>query len=238
MVGLVEPSLVCLLIVLGAWAGLQHVEPDPAIRARTGGLAGIAAVALLGGFGGFLLRPEGGAMGWVPVAFAAQLAVAAWIDRQTTWVPDPVLLGLALVAALAGTGQPGSPMALLAAHWGAVEPPLLFGLAWVAAGLAWVAAFAAWRLQAALGRAWVTPPDLLAFTLPLGVFGPTGDAAMAYGLTGALALGVMRLAALRQILVHPAAAAEGAQDLGLRGDLPVPALMLALPALAAVYFVG
>jgi len=233
--GLFEPALVAALIVLGAWAGLHHLEPDSRIRARTGGLAGIAAVAMAGALAGLVLRPETGPLAWVPALFCAQMAVAAWIDRQTTWVPDTVLLGMCLVAVLAGFGQPASPVAALVSGWQLSAPPILFGLAWAVAGLAWAAAFATWRLQAMLGRARLTPPDLVAFMLPLGVFGPTGPAAATYALTGGLALGVMHVAPLRRALIHPQAAAEGARDLGLDGNLPVPALMLALPALAAVY---
>jgi len=236
--GQVEAALVMAFIVFGAWAGLARIEPDPAIRARTGGLAGIAGVALAGALLGLALRPGPGPMGWVPAVFTAQLAVAAWIDRQTTWVPDPVGIGLCLVAALAVAAEPAAPLNRLLADRGLGAPPLVFGLAWLAAILGWGAGLAAWRLQTALGGGWLTPPDLVAFLLPLAVFGPGGAAAAAYALTGLLALGTLHLAPLRRALVHPAAAAEGARDLGLEGGVPVPALMLVLPALAAVYLLG
>lgn len=235
MGGGVEPVLVGTLVILGAWAGLGRLEPDVAIRARTGGLAGIAAVALLGGALGMLFGPAAGPTGWVPVLFTAQLAVAAWIDRQTTWVPDTVLFALCLVAALAGAGQPGSPVATILAGWRLDAPPVAFGLAWALALAGSGVAAALWQVQVALGRGWLTPPDIVAFALPLAVFGPSGHAAAAYALTGVLALGVLRLALLRRVLVHPAAAAEGARDLGLDTGTPVPALMLVLPSLAAVY---
>lgn len=236
--GQVEAALVMAFIVFGAWAGLARIEPDPAIRARTGGLAGIAGVALVAGALGLALRPETGPMPWVPAVFAAQLAVAAWIDRQTTWVPDPVGVGLCLVAALAVAAEPTAPLNRLLADRGLGAPPLVFGLAWLAAILGWGAGLAAWHAQAALGRGWLTPPDLVAFLLPLVVLGASGAAAAAYALTGLLALGAMRFAPLRRALVHPSAAAEGARDLGLEGGVPVPALMLVLPALALVYLVG
>lgn len=234
----VEAALVMAFIVFGAWAGLARIEPDPAIRARTGGLAGITAVALAAGALGLALRPQAGPMPWVPAVFTAQLAVAAWIDRQTTWVPDPVGVGLCLVAALAVAAEPATSPHRLLAHWGGVSPPLAFGLAWIAALLAWLAGLAAWRVQTAFGSGWFTPPDLVAFLLPLAVFGASGPAAVSYALTGLLALGALKLAPLRRVLVHPAAAAEGARDLGLEGGVPVPALMMVLPALAAVYLLG
>ena len=236
--GHAEALLVMAYVVFGAWAGLARIEPDPEIRARTGGLAGIAGVALTAAALGLFLRPQSGPMPWVPAVLTAQLAVAAWIDRQTTWVPDPVGIGLCLVAALASAAEPGASIHRLLAHWGLGQPPLAFGLAWGVAIIGWLAGLALWRMQVALGGRWITPPDLVAFLLPLAVFGASGAAALAYALTGLLALGTLRLAPLRRVLVHPAAAAEGARDLGLDGGVPVPALMLVLPSLAAVYLLG
>lgn len=238
MGGLAEPLLVTLLVVLGAWTGLARIEPDPHIRARTGGFAGIAAVAGLAAGLGALLAPATALAGWVPPLFAAQLAVAAWIDRQTTWVPDPVLFGLCLLALLAAGGEVGSPSRLAIEHMFGGDPRPLFPLSPLLALLLAGIAALAWRLQAALDLGRITPPDLVAFALPVLVFGLSGKGALAYALTAAVAALILWLPGARAVFVHPAAAAEGARDLDLAGGLPVPALMLVLPAVAAVYFLA
>lgn len=235
MAALVEPVLLAALVVFGAWAGLARIEPDPEIRARTGGLAGISAIAALAALAGLIFGPATAVAAWVPPLFAAQLAVAAWVDRQTAWVPDAVLFGLCLLALLAGAGQAASPFAALPDALVRAGMPLLLPLAAAAALVLVLAAAALWRLQLALGRGALTPPDLLAFTLPLLVFGFTGPAALVYALTGTGAAAVLWLPAVRRSLLHPAAAAEGARDLGLSGGQPVPALLLVLPPLVAVY---
>lgn len=238
MGGLTEPLLVTLLVVFGAWAGLARIEPDPEIRSRTGGLPGIAAVAGVAAGLGALLAPPTALAGWVPALFAAQLAVAAWIDRQTTWVPDPVLFGLCLLALLAAGGEAASPSRLLIEGLFRGDPRPLFPLSPFLAFLLSAMAALVWRIQVWGGRCRITPPDLIAFALPVLVFGLSGKGALAYALTAAMAAAVLRLPAARHWLVHPAAAAEGARDLGLDGGLPVPALMLVLPSVAAVYFLA
>jgi hypothetical protein len=187
---------------------------------------------------GAVLAPATALAGWVPPLFAAQLAVAAWIDRQTTWVPDPVLYGLCLLALLAAGGEAGSPSRLVIVEAFRGDPRPLFPLSPLLALLLAGVAAMSWRLQVALGLGRITPPDLVAFVLPVLVFGLSGKGALAYALTAAMAALVLRLPAARRALVHPAAAAEGARDLDLSGGTAVPALMLVLPSVAAVYFLA
>ena len=100
-----DPVLLVLLaggaaVALGALArvSLARIEDDPAVRARLGapflmlGLWPAVSVALLIG-------------GPLEAGFAGLALTAAWIDRQTAWVPEavfiPALIGAGVSAASA-----------------------------------------------------------------------------------------------------------------------------------------
>jgi hypothetical protein len=197
-----DPVLVVLLaggaaVALGALArvSLARIEDDPAVRARLGapflmlGLWPALSVALLIG-------------GPLEAGFAGLALTAAWIDRQTAWVPEAVFIPALILGGVLGWGG-----------WaGAAAGGAVFALAHLA-----------WRGQVELGRTLVPPPDLAALALPALVLGAGWATVAAYGVAaGLLALG-LRIPALRRALSPEAPLGAALADTG-RTEPPAAAV--------------
>jgi hypothetical protein len=190
---MVHPLLVVVIAAAGAagLAGLAalslaRLEDDAAVRAR------LRAVQLGVGLWPVL------ASAWLfegplAAAFAGFALTAAWVDRQTAWVPEAVFLPALILGGVLG--------------WG--------GWAGAAAG---VGVFAIghliWRGQVALGRPMVPPPDLAALALPPLALGPGWAGVAAYGVVAGLLALLRVFPALRRALSPEAPLGAALEDTG------------------------
>jgi hypothetical protein len=221
--------LIVTLITSGAallarW-GLLRIEPDPQVLGRVP----FVALCAVGVGWAWVAHAVAGAVpasvaGIVPVALVGQLMLAAWIDRQTTWVPDSVLVPTLCLAGLhVVSGRLGTT-------GGEVLAGLGLGL------VVWLVSLVLWRVQTALNHVVFTPPDMIAAVLPLMLLGTSFAASLVYLLTALLALAMLKSPLVRCIFVNELATEEGARHLGLPEDRPaLPALSLFLPVLSIVF---
>jgi hypothetical protein len=108
--------------------------------------------------------------------------MAGWIDRQTTWVPDSVLL-MVLTASSAYVFthniDPNAVLLLLQGTAGQVlvdllgQRPLamLVVLSLACGTTIWIVTILLWGLQIMIGKGFLTPPDVVALGLPIYLLG-------------------------------------------------------------------
>jgi hypothetical protein len=197
---------------LTAAAGLSRLEPGHA-RYR-----GCMLAALLGGL--LVAGPV-----WASVdpltavgflLFGSFGLVLAWIDRETSWAPDPAVLGLALAVVLIAMPEDGPDF-------------VRFGLALVLSFGLFAALQIGWLALQAL-RLEMPPADLLALALPLLLFGLTPLAVLSWiVLVGAL-VWLKLFPALRGVVTSEAVRARfAAEGFGTAKSPALPLLALALP---------
>lgn len=190
------------------------------------GLLGTALSALIGYFGVLVaLAASPGAASWeIELAlcvFGALLLLAAWTDHRTAWAPDGVILPLLSFGAVAasligplGVG-PGGAIA---------TSVVIFGVAQ-----------AAWAAQALSGWRVLPPPDLIALSLPVLLFGLTPYTFLTYlGLSLTLLLALKAPEPVYRLIRGPAAA-EAVKEAALTGTgRSAPFLPMALGAIYTV----
>lgn len=211
-------------LLLAGWARISLRWA--AGRGVDAGLLGTALSALIGYFGVLLslAAGPGAASPETELAlcvFGALLLVAAWTDHRTAWAPDGVILPLLSFGAVAVSliGPLG------------VGPGGAIGIALLIFGVAQ----AAWAAQALTGWRVLPPPDLIALSLPILLFGLTPYAFLTY-----LALSLTLLLALKAPepvyrLIRGPAAAEAVKAANLTGaGRSAPLLPMALGALYGV----
>lgn len=199
----------------------------------------------------FVIRNQG-VMG-VPAVITAflvgQLALAGWIDRQTTWVPDTVLLIVLVMSAayvfsatldatsvLRAAGRFAAP----ALFENLVARPLLGLISLsVAVGVGiWLVSLALWFLQTRFGDGVLTPPDMVALFLPLFVLGVTAEAGLVYMIAVFLALIMQRSDFVRSVFSNEEAVLDGKRHLGLDEDRPAVAVLSLMFAILSVVIVA
>ena len=178
-----------------------------------------------------------------------QLAMAGWIDRQTTWVPDTVLLMvLAASSAFVFTHglDPAADLKLLQGAGGqspgdvlSQRPTVLLVVLSLGAAIAiWLVTILFWGLQTVFGKGFLTPPDMVALGLPIYLLGITLDAGFVYLLTVCLAFTMQRSECIRSVFSNPEAVKEGREHLGLEEDGPAVAVLSLMFSILAVVLVA
>ena len=157
------------------------------------------------------------------LCFGVVLACAAWVDRQSAWAPDGLVLPICLLA-----GSLSEPLAVLSAE----AYRLLAGLA------LYLLAQLAWFLQCRWRRPALPPPDLIALALPLFVFGPNPSALGVYGAFVITVAAVRLSPAIWGIFGNRQILDLTAQSIGLRADRPIAFLAIALPLMAIAQSAG
>ena len=180
-----------------------------------------------------------------------QLAMAGWIDRQTTWVPDSVLLMVLTVSSaflFTHSIEPTGVLRLLEGTAGQIvadllspRPLALLVVVSLAAGIAiWLVTVLLWGGQTLFGKGFLTPPDLVAIGLPIYLLGISLEAGFVYMVAICLALLLQRSEFLRSVFSNPEAVKEGRAHLGLDDDGPavdVLSLMFSILAIVIVALV-
>ena len=158
-----------------------------------------------------------------------QLAMAGWIDRQTTWVPDSVLL-MVLTASSAflftHSIDPKVVLLLLQGTAGQVlvdllgqRPVALLVVLSLAFGATiWLVTILLWGLQTVIGKGFLTPPDVVALGLPVYLLGISLETGLVYMVAACLALIMHKNEFLRSVFSNQEAVKEGKAHLGLDDD--------------------
>lgn len=199
----------------------------------------------------YLAGPETQQVGpqLIQAFLVGQLALAGWIDRQTTWVPDTVLLTVLTVSSafvFTDRIEPTDILRLLDGTAGQVAADFLnrrplapLALLSLAAGIAiWLVTILLWRLQTLIGKGYLTPPDLVAMGLPVYLLGASLEAGFVYLVAVCLALLLQRSAFLRSVFSNPEAVTEGRAHLGLDDDGPAVAVFSLMSSILAVVIVA
>lgn len=178
-----------------------------------------------------------------------QLAMAGWIDRQTTWVPDSVLLMVLTVSSaflFTHSIEPTGVLRLLEGTAGQIvadllspRPLALLVVVSLAAGIAiWLVTVLLWGGQTLLGKGFLTPPDLVAIGLPIYLLGISLEAGFVYMVAICLALLLQRSEFLRSVFSNPEAVKEGRAHLGLDDDGPAVAVLSLMFSILAIVIVA
>lgn len=178
-----------------------------------------------------------------------QLAMAGWIDRQTTWVPDSVLLMVLTVSSaflFTHSIEPTGVLRLLEGTAGQIvadllspRPLALLVVVSLAAGTAiWLVTVLLWGGQTLFGKGFLTPPDLVAIGLPIYLLGISLEAGFVYMVAICLALLLQRSEFLRSVFSNPEAVKEGRAHLGLDDDGPAVAVLSLMFSILAIVIVA
>jgi hypothetical protein len=178
-----------------------------------------------------------------------QLAMAGWIDRQTTWVPDSVLLMVLTVSSafvFTHSIDPTSVLRMLqgTAAQSAVDflgqrPLALLVVLSLVAGIAiWLVTVLLWGVQTLFGKGFLTPPDLVALGLPVYLLGASLEAGFVYVVAICLALFLLRSEFLRSIFSNREAVKEGKAHLGLEESGPAVAVLTLMFSILAIVIVA
>ncbi|MCA3452347.1 MAG: hypothetical protein INF92_18710 [Rhodobacter sp.] len=178
-----------------------------------------------------------------------QLAMAGWIDRQTTWVPDSVLLMVLTVSSafvFTHSIEPASVLRLIrgaggqsAADFLGRSPVVLLVALSLAAGITiWLLTILLWGLQTLIQKEFLTPPDMVALGLPIYLLGITPETGLVYATTVCLALVMQRSEFARSVFSNPEAVKEGREHLGLDAGSPAIAVLSLMFSILAVVIVA
>jgi hypothetical protein len=178
-----------------------------------------------------------------------QLAMAGWIDRQTTWVPDSVLLMVLTVSSAYVFTHGMEPTSVLRLIQGAgaqgvadilgQRPVVLLVVLSMVAGFAiWLVIILLWHLQTLVGKGFLTPPDMVALGLPIYLLGITPEVGLIYLTTACLAIILQRSAFARSLFSNPEAVREGQEHLGLDANSPAVAVLSLMFSILAVVLVA
>lgn len=178
-----------------------------------------------------------------------QLAMAGWIDRQTTWVPDSVLLMVLTVSSafvFTHSIEPGSVLRLAqgvgaqsVASFLGQRPAVLLVVLSLAAGFAiWLVLVLLWGLQTLIQKEFLTPPDMVALGLPIYLLGITPETGLVYVTAVCLAFIAQRSEFARSVFSNPEAVKEGREHLGLDAGSPAIAVLSLMFSILAVVIVA
>ncbi|MFN5827120.1 MAG: hypothetical protein ACK446_08920 [Rhodobacterales bacterium] len=178
-----------------------------------------------------------------------QLAMAGWIDRQTTWVPDSVLLMVLTVSSafvFTHSIESASVLRLIrgaggqsAADFLGRSPVVLLVALSLAAGITiWLLTILLWGLQTLIQKEFLTPPDMVALGLPIYLLGITPETGLVYATTVCLALVMQRSEFARSVFSNPEAVKEGREHLGLDAGSPAIAVLSLMFSILAVVIVA
>jgi len=178
-----------------------------------------------------------------------QLVMAGWIDRQTTWVPDSVLLMVLTVSSAFvfthGT-EPATVLRLVegvgaqsVAGFLGQRPTVFLVVLSLAAGIAiWLVLVLLWGLQTLIRKEFLTPPDMVALGLPIYLLGIAPETGLVYLTAVCLALITQRSEFARSIFSNPEAVKEGREHLGLDANSPAIAVLSLMFSILAVVIVA
>ena len=178
-----------------------------------------------------------------------QLAMAGWMDRQTTWVPDSVLL-MVLTASSAFVfshgADPNAVLSLLQGTAGQVlvdlfdqSPSALLVVLSLTVGTAiWLVTILLWGLQTLFGKGFLTPPDIVALGLPIYLLGISLETGLVYIVAVCLVLAMQRSETLRSVFSNQEAVKEGKAHLGLDDDGHAVAVLSLMFSILAVVLVA
>jgi hypothetical protein len=241
-------ALLILLSGASAWMarrGLERLESQPEALARAPLWQLVLLCCGASGLAFAVQESSHGDHALIRAFLVGQLVLAGWIDRQTTWVPDSLLLSVSGAAAafiltyhlgvadmvrfVDASFWPGP------AQWVALWPmTAVIVLSLICGGLIWLCAQALWWGQGQFGISALTPPDAVALALPILLFGFRLETALFFALVGVLALAMQRSHALRAVFSNEQAVRDGKADLGLGEDRHAVALLSLLFSLLAL----
>jgi len=224
-----------------AWiarVSLQRLEPGQETLMRVP-LVSLLFVSLAGAviaYAAAWLQGFETTMRLVQAFLVSQLLLAGWIDRQTTWVPDSVLLSVLIAASIYVLTYRGLDTEIIGRFWPVVgealnnlfseRPVVLAILVSMASGVAiWLVTLALWGLQVMLGQGVLTPPDIVALLLPIFLLGISAETGVVYAVAVLLALMMQRSPYLRSRFSNDRAVTDGKAHLGLDDDAPAVALL-------------
>lgn len=153
--------------------------------------------------------------------FGALLLITGWTDHRTAWAPDGVVVPLLVCGALSAS----------------LIGPFLVGplTAFAIAALIFCAAQGGWALQGISGRRVLPPPDLIALSLPVLLFGLTPYTFLTYLLLSGLLILVLRAPDPLYRIIRGPAATDAVEEAGLTGSgRSAPFLPMSLGALYGV----
>lgn len=249
------PSLwlycICAVFALVARISVESLEGDDGALERIPFLSLVLVSCLATAAALFFADPETQhtAPQLIGAFLVGQLAMAGWIDRQTTWVPDTVLLMVLSVSSAYVLSHATSPAGLLqkledaglqgastiVSRWPEAQ---LFILSVIAGVAIWLVTILLWRLQVLFERGFLTPPDIVALGLPIYCLGVTLEAGFVYLVAVCLAVIMLRSEFLRSVFSNPDAVKEGRDHLGLKDDGPAVAVLSLMFSILAVVIVA
>lgn len=241
----------CAVFALVARISVERLESGSAALNRLPFTSLVLVSCLASAAALYLAGPEAQQLGpqMIQAFLVGQLAMAGWIDRQTTWVPDTVLLMVLVASSAFVFTHSLEPAAVLRLLQSAGEQSLgdvlsqrptvlLVVLSLAAAAAIWLVTILLWGLQTVFGKGFLTPPDMVALGLPIYLLGITLDAGFVYLLTVCLAFTMQRSEFLRSVFSNPEAVKEGREHLGLGEDGPAVAVLSLMFSILAVVLVA
>jgi hypothetical protein len=153
--------------------------------------------------------------------FGALLLLAAWTDHKTAWAPDGIILPLMIC---------GAVCASLIGDLGVTSGPAI-GVGLLIFGLAQ----ALWAAQAIAGWRVLPPPDLIALSLPVLLFGLTSYTFLTFLTLSAALLFLLKAPEPVYRRIRGPAAAEAVRQAALTGEgRSAPLLPMALGSVYGV----
>jgi hypothetical protein len=247
---LVLVPLAAVLCVCALWFEAK-LQGDVAGWPRPGIYVGLLLSGLVGGVAGAslaMLGDSGEQLPWliVFIFLCCWMSVAAWIDSRSAFVPDTLLVGVAVLLAAYGILSASSlftffwdlvPGGASCSIYSVVEAfcPTRFVILAILSGVLLIALLMSlWFLQVVLGRILVTPPDMLALIAPCFVFGATLPAFVSYAVLSVILAIVLSFPGIGRVIDRHGSAAEAAEELGFdsgRWGAALPLLAVAMPSL-------
>jgi hypothetical protein len=241
----------CAVFALVARVNVEGLESGNVALERLPYISLVLVSCLASAAALYLAGPETQQVGpqMIQAFLVGQLAMAGWIDRQTTWVPDSVLLMVLSVSSafvFTHSAEPTSVLQLLEGTAGQIvvdvlsqRPLALLAVLSLAAGIAiWLVTVLLWRLQTLIGKGYLTPPDLVAMGLPVYLLGVSLEAGFVYLVAICLALLLQRSEFLRSVFSNPEAVKEGRAHLALDDEGPAVAVLSLMFSILVVVIVA
>lgn len=251
---IIPPSLwlygACALFALLARISVESLETGNGALDRLPFLSLVLVSCLASAAALYLAGPETQQVGpQMVVAFlVGQLAMAGWIDRQTAWVPDMVLITVLSASSAYVFTHSVEPVGMLQRLESSTIQTVINALnQWPGAllvvlsltlGVAiWLVAVLLWGLQTLVGKGLLTPPDIVALGLPIYLLGISLETGFVYLVAVCLALVMQKSDLLRSVFSNADAVKEGREHLGLESDGPAVAVLSLMFSILAVVIV-
>jgi hypothetical protein len=242
---------VCAVFALVARISVEGLESGNGALERLPFISLVLVSCLASAAALYFAGPETQQVGpqMIQAFLVGQLAMAGWIDRQTTWVPDSVLLMVLSVSSAFVFTHSIEPMGVLRLLQGtpgqivvdflSPRPLVLLVALSMAAGVAiWLVTVLLWGVQTLFGKGFLTPPDLVALGLPVYLLGVSLEAGFVYMVAICLALLLLRSEFLRSVFSNREAVKEGRAHLGLDDDGPAVAVLSLMFSILAIVIVA